>query len=74
MEQEAAADRIGNTTLLESAVNRNIGSASYAEKRPAHEHSAYALTRLVAEMAPEEWTFAFMEKRQRYLVQRAVQV
>ena len=74
LEQEAAANRIGNTTLLESAVNRNIGSASYAEKRPAYERSAYALTRLVAEIAPEEWTFAFMEKRQRHLAQRAVQV
>ena len=73
-EQEAAGNRIGNTTLLESAVNRNIGSASYADKRPAYEHSGYALTRHVAEMAPEEWTFAFMEKRQQHLAQRAVQV
>ena len=74
MEQEAAGNRIGNTTLLESAVNRNIGSASYAEKRPAYERSAYALTQQIAEMAPEEWTFAFMEKRQQHLAQRAVQV
>ena len=72
MEQEAALNRIGNTTLLESAVNRDIGSAMYAEKRPAYQLSAYALTRQVAEMAPEEWTFAFMEKRQRHLAQRAV--
>ena len=74
LEQEAAVNRIGNATLLESAVNRDIGSAPYAEKRPAYERSAYALTRQAAEMAPEEWTFAFMEKRQQHLAQRAVQV
>ena len=74
LEQEAAVSRIGNATLLESAVNRDIGSAPYADKRPAYERSAYALTRQVAEMAPEEWTFGFMEKRQQHLAQRAVQV
>ena len=74
LEQEAAINRIGNTTLLESAVNRDVGGAAYAEKRPAYERSAYALTRHVAEMAPEEWTFAFMERRQRHLAQRAVRV
>ena len=74
LEQEAAVNRIGNATLLESAVNRDIGSAPYADKRPAYERSTYALTRQVAEMAPEEWTFGFMEKRQRHLAQRAVRV
>ena len=74
LELEAAVDRIGNATLLESAVNRNIGGAPYSDKRPAYEQSAYALTRQVAEMAPEEWTFVLMERRQQYLAQRAVQV
>ena len=74
LEQEAAVNRIGNATLLESAVNRAIGSASYADKRPAYERSAYALTRQVSEIAPEEWTFAFMEKRQQHMAQRAVRV
>ena len=74
LEQEAAINRIGNATLLESTVNREIGSATYAEKRPAYERSAYALTRQVAETAPEEWTFAFMERRQQHLARRAVRV
>ena len=74
LELEAAVDRIGNATLLESAVNRNIGGAPYSDKRPAYEQSAYALTRQVAEMAPEEWTFVLMERRQQHLAQRAVQV
>ena len=74
LELEAAVDRIGNATLLESAVNRDIGSAQYSEKRSAYAQSAYALTRQVAEMAPEEWTFVLMERRQQHLAQRAVQV
>ena len=74
LEIETAIDRIGNTTLLEPAVNRQVGSASYSEKRPAYEQSAYVLTRQVAETAPEEWNFALMEQRQRQLAERAVQV
>ena len=73
-EVQAAVERIGNSTLLESAINRDIGSAPYNDKRPAYEQSAYALTRQVAEMAPEEWTYAFVEKRQELLARRAVQV
>ena len=74
LELEAATNRIGNMTLLESAVNRDVGNAPYPEKRAAYEGSVYALTREVAEMAPEEWNFAFMENRQRHLAQRATQV
>ena len=74
LEMEAAADRIGNTILLEPALNRDVGSAAYAEKRLAYERSAYVLTKQIAEMAPEEWNFALMEKRQQQLARRAVQV
>ena len=73
-EVQAAVERIGNATLLESAVNHDIGGAPYADKRPAYARSAYALTRQVAEMAPEVWSFSLMEKRQRHLAQRAVHV
>ena len=73
-EMEAAVDRIGNTTLLESALNRSIGSSPYSEKLPAYEQSAYVLTRRVSEMAPEEWNFALVEHRQRQLAQRAAQI
>ena len=74
LEVDAATNRIGNMTLLESAVNREVGNAPYAEKCAAYEGSAYALTREVAEMAPDEWTFALMENRQRLLARRATQV
>ena len=73
LEVGAATNRLGNMTLLESAVNREVGNAPYAEKCAAYEWSVYALTREVAEMAPDEWTFALMENRQRLLARRATQ-
>lgn len=69
---DAATERIGNLTLLEPAKNRDIRDASFAEKRAAYETSEYELTRRIAEIAPEEWTFALLEARQRRLAERAV--
>ena len=71
---EAAVDRLGNLTLLERALNGDVGNAAYATKRAAYEKSAYALTREVADLAPEEWTPALLEERQRRLAACAVQV
>jgi hypothetical protein len=64
--------RLGNLALLEPSLNRAVGNAGYAEKRKAYADSRYQLTRRIAEMAPEEWTPEFLEKRQRDLADRAV--
>jgi hypothetical protein len=69
---ESSIYRIGNLTLLETAANRAVGNASYAEKRTAYANSAYALTRRVPEVAPEQWTFDLLGQRQRHLAERAV--
>ena len=74
LEVDAATNRLGNMTLLESTVNRKVGNAPYTQKCTAYEGSVYALTREVAAMAPDEWTFALMENRQRHLARRATQV
>ena len=66
--------RIGNLTLLEKKANRDIGNRPYADKVPAYEGSRYALTRQVAEMAPEGWTPALVEHRQKELAARAVHI
>ncbi len=71
-QREAATHRIGNLTLLEPAKNRDISHAPFAEKRSAYATSEYALTRRIPELAPEEWTFALLEERQRRLAQSAV--
>ncbi len=69
---DAATDRIGNLTLLEPAKNRDISHEPFAEKRSAYATSAYALTQRIPEIAPEEWTFALLEERQKRLAQCAV--
>lgn len=71
---EATANRLGNLTFLERELNRNIGNGPYPAKQIAYASSAYALTREIAAMAPEEWTPALLEERQRRLAARAVQL
>ena len=71
---DAAVDRLGNLTLLERTLNREVGNAGYVAKRAAYEKSAYALTRAVADLALEEWSPALLEERQRRLAARAVQL
>ena len=71
---EAVVDRLGNLTLLERTLNRDVGNAAYPAKRAAYESSLYALTREVADLAPEEWTPALLEERQRRLAARAVRL
>ncbi len=70
--QDAVAHRIGNLTLLEAKLNREVGNAAYAAKVQAFQKSRYALTRAIPEMAPEEWTVPILESRQRRLAKRAV--
>ena len=70
--QDAAVNRIGNLTPLEANANRRVGNDTYAHKVAAYANSRYALTRAVADSAPEEWTLARLEQRQRELAARAV--
>ena len=66
--------RIGNLTLLEAAVNRDIENREYIEKYSAYGRSRYTLTRRIPEMAPEEWTPELLRLRQEELAARAVHV
>ena len=63
--------RLANLVPLEARTNRRIGNLDSAEKVAAHAESAYAMTRAVAAMAPEEWTPALLEHRQRWMAKRA---
>ena len=71
---ETAVHRLGNLTLIERTLNREVGSAGYPTKRAAYEKSRYALTRAIPDLAPEAWTPALLDERQRRLAARAVQV
>ena len=45
-------------TLMEPPANRQFGSGPYDEQLGAYQASRYAVTRGIAETAPEESTFA----------------
>jgi hypothetical protein len=68
------AYRLGNLTLLEASVNRNVGNGSFAEKRAAYGLSKYRLSAAITEDYPEEWTPASVEVRQHKLAERATHV
>lgn len=70
--RDSIVNRIGNLTLLEAGLNREVGNASYRDKVGAYRNSRYALARALPEMAPEEWTLPILEARQRRLAGRAV--
>lgn len=69
---DAYVYRLGNLTLLESALNREAGQAVYRDKAGMYARSKYALAREVAEYAPDEWSPAHVDERQRRLATRAV--
>lgn len=72
--REAFLYRIGNLTLLERRANRDLANRPFPEKVVAYGKSDYALTRQVAEISRGVWTPEQLEKRQRRLAERAVQI
>jgi len=71
---DTAIYRLGNLTLLEPALNREIGNAEYPRKQAAYARSAYTLTKDLREAAPEEWTLEHLDARQARLAARAVRL
>lgn len=63
--------RIGNLTLLEPPLNRQIGNQSYLIKREAYPTSVYRLTQGIL---AEEWTPDTLANRQKQLAKRAVHI
>lgn len=66
--------RIGNLTLLEANLNREIGNGLLGAKRSSYGRSAYQLTRSLAEQTPDDWTPAVLEARQQRLATRATHI
>ena len=71
---ERFVNRIGNLTPLEAKLNRRVGNGSYPDKLAAYGRSRYELTKTVEEVAPEEWTPALIDERQRRMAARAVHI
>lgn len=66
--------RLGNLTLLETSANRRIGNSTYARKQPEYAQSIYVITKAIADLAPDEWTPALLDKRQKEMAKRAVHI
>ncbi len=76
-ERERHADfvyRVGNLTLLEPSLNRQVGNQLLADKLPVYATSAYALTKALANAGQEAWTPDTLNARQTKLAQRAAHV
>ena len=71
---ESGVYRVGNLTLLEAPINRDVGNGDYAGKCAAYGESVYALTKEIPKMAPERWTPELVAERQRRLAKTAVRV
>jgi hypothetical protein len=69
-EVEEAVYRLGNFTLLESSLNRDIGNQPFNEKRKVYSQSGFHITREVA-AKNEEWTFERLAERQRWMARQA---
>ena len=63
--------RLGNLTLLESSLNREISNQPYAEKLKGYARSQYRMTSVLPDFAPETWTPQLVEYRQREMAERA---
>ncbi len=63
--------RLGNLTLLEPSLNRQIGNRPYAKKVEGYAQSQYQMTSTLPDLAPEAWTPQLVERRQREMAERA---
>ncbi|MCA3240900.1 MAG: DUF262 domain-containing protein [Rubrivivax sp.] len=69
---ERSIERLGNLTLLESALNRQLGNGNFSTKVAAYRSSRYYLSQQIAEMQIAEWTPRQVAERQRLMALRAV--
>lgn len=71
VQSEEMVYRIGNLTLLEPHLNRQVGNEIYSIKREVYQQSVYRLTQNIL---AEEWTPNTLATRQKTLAQRAVHI
>ncbi|MCY4213205.1 MAG: DUF262 domain-containing protein [Gammaproteobacteria bacterium] len=65
--------RLGNQTLLEAALNRELGNTAYSGKREVYRRSGFAVTRRVAEEF-EAWTVEKIRAHQQWMARQATDV
>ncbi len=65
--------RLGNLTLLATALNRDLGNAGFEQKRPIYAASEFALTRRI-DTENTEWTVDRIAERQRWMARQATAI
>lgn len=63
--------RLGNMTLLEAGKNKDLGNASFAEKKEVYKTSTVPMTSKIGNSDIEEWTEENIEIRQREMAKKA---
>lgn len=66
--------RLGNLTLLEGSINRDLSNADYPSKAARYPESSYTLTKKIAEEFPDVWSLDALNARQARLAKRATHV
>ncbi|WNV04025.1 DUF262 domain-containing HNH endonuclease family protein [Candidatus Methylospira mobilis] len=72
-EADALAYRLGNMTLLQSGVNKDLGNVAYGVKRPVYQDSQFAITRKIAE-DNAEWTPERIGAHQSWMANQATSI
>jgi hypothetical protein len=72
-EIEALTYRIGNMTLLQASVNRDLGVAEYTDKRATYQQSGFNITRRLAE-DNVEWTPERIAAQQNWMADQATSI
>lgn len=63
--------RLGNLTLLEAIKNRDLGNASFSEKKAIYKQSTIPMTIEIGNSDLEEWTEECIDKRQKRMANEA---
>jgi hypothetical protein len=70
---EALIYRLGNMTLLESGTNRELGTATYVQKRAAYQKSGFGITRKLSN-DNAEWTPERIAQQQIWMANQATAI
>jgi uncharacterized protein with ParB-like and HNH nuclease domain len=72
--QKDFIDRLGNLTLLEPSLNRQVDNVLLADKLPVYAQSSYGQTKAIVDLGVQEWTPASLNDRQKRMARRAAHV
>ena len=72
-EHEVLVFRLGNLTMLDKDENKDLGNASYSQKKPVYLQSTFAITRKLAE-DNADWTPTRLATHQKWMANTATAI